>query len=136
VRVWVDDELLVDEWHGSTNQVYRVGRMLSGVHVLRVEYYEASGLANLHVQVEASDPTTDWDASYFAGTTSTGTPLVRRREPRASNPLDYNWGTGSPAPSLVGVDFWSARWTGQFFFEGGNYLFRARADDGVRVWLD
>ncbi len=136
VRVWVDGELLVDEWHGSANQTFRVGRMLSGAHLLRVEYLEVSGLAYLRMQIEASDPTTEWDASYYAGITPTGTPQVRRREPRSVNPLDYYWGTGSPAASLIGVDSWSARWTGQFFFEGGNYLFRVRADDGVRVWLD
>ena len=33
-------------------------------------------------------------------------------------------------------DNWNARWTGEFPFESGNYIFRARSDDGVRVYID
>ncbi|HXF63640.1 MAG TPA: PA14 domain-containing protein, partial [Caldilineaceae bacterium] len=52
------------------------------------------------------------------------------------NPLDYNWGSSSPLPDQLGDDFWSARWTGTFHFDDGNFVFQAHADDGVRVWLD
>lgn len=34
------------------------------------------------------------------------------------------------------MDGWSARWVGQFNFDSGTYFFRARADDGVRVYLN
>ncbi|RIK48591.1 MAG: hypothetical protein DCC57_13330 [Chloroflexi bacterium] len=136
VRVWVDDQLMIDQWHGSTNQIYTTGLNLSGTHALRVEYYEASGLASLRVRFDAQSDALAWDATYYGGTTPGGAALLQRREPRGQLPLDYNWGAGSPAPGQVGVDFWSARWTGQFVFDGGNYVFRVRADDGVRVWLD
>lgn len=136
VRIWVDDQLMLDQWHGSTNQIYTTGLNLSGAHAVRVEYYEASGLAGLRVQFDAQSDALAWDATYYGGTTPGGAALLHRREPRGTNPLDYNWGAGSPAPGQVGVDFWSARWTGQFVFDGGNYVFRVRADDGVRVWLD
>ena len=42
-------------------------------------------------------------------------------------------------PAFAGIlpaDGWNGRWTGQFAFSGGNYYFRARADDGVRVYLN
>lgn len=136
VRVWVDGQLIIDEWRGPTSLVYSVGRVLTGEHDVRVEYYEASGLARVRVAFEVSTQAPEWDASYYPGTSPTGAPVLSRREPRAQNPLDYNWSYSSPAPDLLGTDFWSARWTGTFYFEGGNYVFRAFADDGVRVYLD
>jgi hypothetical protein len=33
-------------------------------------------------------------------------------------------------------DHFSARWEGRFQFQGGNYTFHAKADDGVRLWVD
>lgn len=136
-RLWIDDELVLDAWHGATGQVYSTGRTLRGAHNLRVDYFETSGLAYLRMTTTASSQGPEWDAAYYPGTTPTGNPLVRRQEARGqSYPLDYNWGTGSPAPDELGVDFWSARWTGRFNFDAGNYVFRIRSDDGVRVWLD
>src|SRR5205823_14856144 len=48
--------------------------------------------------------------------------------------LNYDWGIGGPAG--VPPDNFSARWTGRFNFAGGSVTFTARADDGVRVYLD
>lgn len=136
VRVWVDDVLVIDQWHGATNQVFTSGRVLTGAHDLRVEYYEASGLASLRVRFEAGAPAPQWDATYYGGTTPGIAPLVRRQEPTGTKALDQDWGAGSPAPGQVGTDFWSARWTGRFVFESGTYVFRLTVDDGVRLWLD
>lgn len=136
VRVWLDDALIIDEWHGATNQVYSVGRVLTGSHLLRVEYYEASGTAALRFDYSVTDQTPVWQADYYPGVVPDGTPLLSRSEPRSQNPLDYNWRNGSPAPESLGTDFWSARWEGTFYFDSGNYVFRVDADDGVRVYID
>jgi hypothetical protein len=135
VRVWVDDDLVIDQWHGATNEVFTAGRTLSGAHDVRVEYFEASGLAYLRVQFEAG-VAPQWDVNYYGGTTPGVAALVRRQEPVRTRPLEHDWGAGSPVPGKVGDDFWSARWTGRFAFDGGTYIFRLRVDDGVRVWLD
>jgi hypothetical protein len=50
--------------------------------------------------------------------------------------LNRDWGLGSPFPGLISTDNFSVRWVGTYFFEGGDYLFWARADDGVRLWID
>ncbi len=34
------------------------------------------------------------------------------------------------------ADLWSARWSGNFAFEAGDYIFHAISDDGVRVSID
>jgi hypothetical protein len=69
-------------------------------------------------------------AEYFPNATLT--PPAARTQCEAS--INYDWGVGGPAG--VPPDNFSARWTGRFTFAGGNVTFTARADDGVRVFLD
>jgi len=48
VRLWVDDVLLIDEWHGTAGIPYRAEIHLSeGVHRFRVEYCELSRNASI-----------------------------------------------------------------------------------------
>ncbi|MCC9076030.1 hypothetical protein FKZ61_007895 [Litorilinea aerophila] len=136
VRVYLDGQLLVDEWHGTTGRVYAVGRTLSGDHLLRIEYYEGYGLAHLRFDTTFLTSTPEWTASYYEGIDLAGPPVLVQQEPRSSNPLDFNWGYQSPVAGVLREDSWSARWTGTFRFEAGDYIFRANADDGVRVYLD
>jgi glucose/arabinose dehydrogenase len=49
--------------------------------------------------------------------------------------IHHQWGLGSPGAG-VAADNFSARWTGNFPFDGGRYRFRASADDGVRILVD
>lgn len=74
---------------------------------------------------------TFWDQggvarAYFTGGTVT----------RIDAQVDFDWGSGQPDPG-IGADDFTSRWEG--FFEApasGNYLFRTRSDDGVRLWVD
>jgi hypothetical protein len=59
-------------------------------------------------------------------------PVLTRCE---SAPLDYGWGTSSPAPGVNAEDF-TVVWKGKFDFEAGDYKFSARSDDGIRVYVD
>ncbi|MEZ4638096.1 MAG: PA14 domain-containing protein [Caldilineaceae bacterium] len=56
-------------------------------------------------------------------------------EPRTKIRPSTKSGVDSPFPGVIPADNFSARWTGTFF-DGGDYLFWARADDGVRLWID
>jgi len=136
VRVWIDNQLIIDEWTGASGRTYTASRNLSGRHDLRVEYYEASGLASLLFDIAKQDQALQWQAEYFANTALSGSPQVVQREPSSSTPLSFDWGTGSPAPGVIPVDLWSARWSGNFAFDSGDYIFRAISDDGVRVYLN
>ena len=140
VRVYLDDQLVIDRWDRGTGRASSVSRRLTGRHTLRVEYYEGSGMASLRFNLTPLEQSPAWQATYFSGTNLSGAPLLTRREPRSVNPLDYNWGVGSPLDGTVArarpVDNFSARWRGQFRFTAGDYRFRAIADGGVRVYLD
>lgn len=50
VRIYVDDVLVLDEWHGSNGQSYCAEADLrEGMHTVKVEYYEDGGEALIYV---------------------------------------------------------------------------------------
>ena len=57
-------------------------------------------------------------------------------EQRTPYPIDKNWGTGSPAPGIIPNDNWSVRYRATYYFDAGDFTFKAKSDDGVRVYLD
>ncbi len=71
-------------------------------------------------------------AEYFANRSLSGSPVLIRCE---GWPIRHDWSGGSPGGG-VPDDGFSARWTGRARIEAGAYTFIARADDGIRVWLD
>jgi glucose/arabinose dehydrogenase len=77
-------------------------------------------------------PKGSFRAEYFNNTTVSGALATERCE----DAIDNVWGGAGPDAAGVGTDFFSARWTGTFDFEAGDYTFSATADDGVRVWVD
>lgn len=137
VRIYVDGQPIINDWQEGSARSSSAQQLLSGVHDIRVEYFEASGAAALVVFIGLVRETVDWQATYFNNTDLSGTAVLVRGEPRGQRaPLDYNWGDGSPAPGVVNNDFFSGRWVGSFYFEAGDYTFQANVDDGVRMFID
>ena len=70
-------------------------------------------------------------AQYFNNTTLSGSAALQRTEA-----INFNWGAGSPGAG-VGIDRFSARWTGQIEAPlTGSYQLQTVSDDGVRVSLN
>ena len=58
------------------------------------------------------------------------------RVTRTDSTINFDWGTGSPDPS-IGVDTFSVRWTGQIETPfSQTYTFYTVSDDGVRLWVN
>jgi LysM repeat protein len=132
VRFWVDDVLLIDQWHDSAPVEYVVDKQLSaGVHRLQIDYYQHLGAAQLRYTLETLNGTLPWTCEYFNNTNLGGTPVTTQHY----SSLDFAWGNTAPAAGVT-ADYFSARCTGQFGFAGGRYQFKATVDDGVRVWVD
>ncbi|MGC8779901.1 MAG: PA14 domain-containing protein [Anaerolineae bacterium] len=139
VRVYVDGLPIIDRWHPSGVVTYNTSIALSGgVHLLRVDYYDNIEQARVRVWWEPDDgsPTDPahagaWRGDYFGNRDLAGAPVFSRDDPA----IYFDWGESGPGGGIAGQDF-SARWTRPMFIPGGKYLFKARADDGVRVWLD
>jgi len=72
-------------------------------------------------------------AAYFSNTTLSDPPVLTRVDTN----IDFNWGTGSPDPTVPNDNF-TARWTGSLTVPAsmGDVALSAVSDDGVRVWLD
>ncbi|HXF61630.1 MAG TPA: PA14 domain-containing protein, partial [Caldilineaceae bacterium] len=74
---------------------------------------------------------TGWRGEYYNNTNLSGAPALVRDDPR----VDFDWGYNAPGRSIRNDNF-SARWVRNVFLPAGAYRFYARADDGVRVWVD
>lgn len=75
---------------------------------------------------------TQYRAEYYTNTNLDGEPMFIQCE---DWPINHDWGGGGPG-NRVGNDGFSVRWTGRAHMASGTYTFIARADDGIRVWLD
>jgi LysM repeat protein len=132
VRVWIDDVKIIDQWHDSAPTMYTADRQLSaGNHTMQIDYYQNTGAAQITFWPERIDSKAAWKGVYY-NNTSLADPVVATASYDAIN---FDWGTKAPA-AAVSADYFSARFTGTFYFIGGSYRFTATADDGIRVWVD
>jgi beta-glucosidase len=71
-------------------------------------------------------------AEFFDNPTLSGWPVFTRIDSH----IDFDWAKGAPLPELSS-DRFSVRWTGMIrASDAGPYSFRARSDDGIRVFLN
>ena len=132
VRIWVDGNLIIDQWHAATGETYSAVLNLSnGTHAIRVEYYEATQLASISVWWAAEGSYPQWRGAYFDNPNLAGSPVLVRND----SSIDFDWGLGSPAPGIPSDNF-SVQWTRQVYFDAGTYRLYAEMDDGMRVWVD
>ena len=136
VRLFVDNQALIDRWQGQAVKASVEVSLGSGPHAIRVEYQEIEGGAKARLEWQRIDgvpppPAAGWFAEYFANPHLQGLPAVSRSEAA----IDFNWGGGSP-DSAIPVDYFSARWTQQINLSAGRYRFTTRTDDGVRLYVN
>jgi hypothetical protein len=133
-RLYIDDELVLDSWKdGSFREVTAEVALAKGTHSMRLEYYEHTGNARISLKWEkVSSPSyPDWKAEYWNDRYLSGIPALIRNDKK----LEFDWGVKSPAVGILEDNF-STRWTRIVNFEAGTYRFKARADDGIRVYVN
>jgi len=132
VRLWVNGQLLVDEWHVTSPTEYHANVVLEGGPTqIRIEYFDAGGNAEILFTWTYLGRFPDWRASYYNNRNLSGAAALVRNDAA----IKFSWEDGSPAPEIQPDNF-SARWTRSMYLEAGTYRFHAQADDGVRVWVD
>jgi uncharacterized protein YraI len=147
VRVWVNGELIIDEWlnQPQTTTIGYADIQEAGDVPVKVEYYDNQHHARLNVSwahVSGSDavltdelyePTiTAWRGEYFNNRVVAGTPnLVRDDET-----INFDWGLESPALEAINRDSFSVRWTRTLELPAGLYRFTTVTDDGVRLYVN
>ncbi len=132
VRLYVDGQLVIDEWHDQGPTQYISSLPLSeGTHLIRMEYFDRVMAAEASLWWHNSSAYSEWLGEYFSNKNLSGSPTVVR----ADDAIDFDWSSGSPADGIPQEGF-SVRWTGVFLFNSDDYAFSATVDDGVRLWID
>jgi hypothetical protein len=132
LRLYIDGDLVIDDWRDGSSREVTVDRKLSaGTHTLRVEYHEQSGMAVAAVWWDRLTTYPDWKGEYWPNRELSGDPALVRNDQM----IDFNWEKGSPAESIPDNHF-SARWTRKVAFDKGTYRFYALVDDGIRIYVD
>jgi hypothetical protein len=134
IRVYVDNDLIINEWHDHAAKTVSAEKHLStGHHWVVVEFYENGGLAVARLTwAPVSTPTYHWKGEYFNNASLSGAPALVRDDER----IDFNWGNDSPAPGVIGGDRFSVRWTQTLDLPAGHYRFAMTVDDGGRLWVN
>ena len=136
IRVWVDNDLIIDQWTEHAVQSFRAKKYLgTGHHALRVEYFENRGAAVAkltwqNVADGGGDPNNTWQGTYFNNTSLSGAPALDR----ADREIDFSW-VGAPA-AQVNADNFSVRWSRNLDLPAGNYRFTMTIDDGGRLFVN
>jgi hypothetical protein len=141
IRVLVNAQTVLDQWRdqGPTpgTATFTVAAGLSNVVIW---YYQNTGGATAHVSFAPTTLVTpppagcaagQWSAQYFANITLAGAAT----DGGCSATLSYDWGYGSPLPSLP-ADHFSARYTMVQTITAGARTITIRGDDGVRFLID
>ena len=131
LRLYVDGNVVIDAWRdGSAREMTADLWLPAGLHTIRVEYYERSGVSLVRVRWDKLSTYPDWRGAYWSNRELRGEPALVRNDAQ----IDFDWGKSSPGASIPS-DRFSARWTRDVFFEQGTYRFSALVDDGLRLWV-
>lgn len=137
VRVEVDEQWMINRWNNSptliTNRALWTG-VQDGQHTVKTYYYEDGGNASIFSDIVKFG---SWLAYYYPNRTISGAPTAARVIEPVGNlkSLSEHHGTGIPIEGIKS-DFFSARYTTAKRIPAGEYIIRAKADDGVRVYVD
>ncbi len=140
MKVWVDGDLIFSHWEGGSAEAHLVKKTLTaGYHKIRIEFVEYGGraVALLKWGLHKNNQLT---VRYWGNIGGTDTKKDRDiRKETADGYISYNWRGGSPY-TLWGDDFsgnnFKVTWEGDVDFEGAPYIFTAKADDKLTLWVD
>lgn len=141
VRLRIDDQLVIDEWHDQALLTKSADVDLTGgAHRIVLEYYEHFGSASVRFNWTrtpclAQVAVDRWRGEYFPNRELHGQPTLVSDD--GAGFLDFTWGLNGPNARCLSVnDNFSVRWTRTFAFAPGVYRFKVKADDGVRLYVD
>ena len=142
VRVWVDGQLIIDDWspHLRRNQPGAISLAAGQRYDIRVDYYEGTGLAQVQLSwSSASQPLEIIPANQLyespSGLLGSYTDNTSGSLTRVDGTVDFDWGLGVPHSS-IDADGFNVTWSGQLRADySQQYTFSTISDDGVRLWI-
>jgi hypothetical protein len=136
VRLYVDDQLVIDGWKVQPPTTYTHTQTFASTadHHLRLEWFENEYGARVAFDMQQAGAEVGLKGEYYSSS-SPGAFTAKVTE-RVDSTVYFDWGDGSPAPG-VPSDLFAVRWTGSLTAPAsGTYTIYVTADDGVRVWID
>jgi hypothetical protein len=146
VRLYIDDQLKIDEWRDQAATTYNVDLNLSaGNHDIRLEYYQSAGAAQVRLNwgilnspCSQTAPVNHWKGEYFNNANLAGSPVITSDD-GSNDSLNFNWGVGAPSSACnltIFPDYFSVRWTRMVDLGAATYRFTVFGDNGVRLLVD
>lgn len=144
VRLWVNDQLVIDKWQPQTPTSYSVDVELAGSVDVKMEYYDDKDGAVAKLDyAKISDASSGniapavpelsgWQGTYYNNTNFDDASVMTRVDPE----INFVWGSSSPQPNVVNADRFSVIWTNSHDFPAGRYRFTTYVDGGVRLWVN
>ena len=134
IKVYVDDIFVLE---AGANDVERAFAVSGGQHCIKIEFVEAWNNTSVYFEFtpgdtyQEADESTAWKGEYFNNNRFQEPAVYTRNDPA---PV-FNWKDSNPAPGIP-IDQFSIRWTRCMVFENKEYVFTARGDDNVKVYVD
>lgn len=145
VRLWVNNQLVIDQWQSQVLTSYSANVAVGGNVPVKMEYFEdkAQAVAKLnYVKVSdaggtgstapAAPDLPGWQGTYYNNTNLENASVMVRQDQN----IDFIWGSSSPQPNVVNADRFSVRWENMHNFPAGRYRFTTYVDGGVRLWVN
>jgi LysM repeat protein len=137
-RLWINGGAVIDQYAYAGQNTWTWEGDLNGPTSVRVDYVERGGLARVSLSYgmigngmpPAPPAWGSWRADYYNTLDFTGNATTRYY-----NTLALNWGYNAPTAG-INADKFTARFTTTRYLAAGTYRIVARADDGVRVYVD
>ena len=133
VRLWLDDDLLIDRWEkGIASHQATVSFAEEGLHLLVLEYFEATGQAYVRLRWRRTDLYPQWQGEYYIE------PWVENGHvgSQTSSAIQFDWGDGCPTLVQPHCDSFSISWTARPLFEAGTHRLFLYADEGYQLYVD
>ena len=133
VRMWIGNELVIDEWSETSLRTVSVERTFktADARQIRIEYFEATERAHIDFWWARISNFPEWRGAYYDNDNLVGAPVLLRNDPA----VDFTWGQDSPGAGVPRDNF-SVRWMRTVEFDQDIYRFRAQMDDGLRLFVD
>jgi hypothetical protein len=164
MRIYVDNNLVLDQWRDQYGSHKFNVNVTQGTHRIKIDYYDntvySTAIANWKLIAAATPvptpvrtltptfapvvtaaPTTNTISAVpvnaFRGIYYNNSNYTDQKFVRTDPSINFNWAWGSPSFSLIHPDTFTVRWDGNWdFATSDNYLFNVTTDDGMTIEID
>ena len=147
VRIYVDDQLVLNAWRPMRGTRYGTVDLDAGQHTVRVEYFEAMQAAKARVtwakirqrrpRPSPRPPARPCPARGTCATTTTPrSPATPVAQTTHDGPLDFTWNLDAPSADVPADNFSATFERTVDDLPAGRYTFTTTSDDGVRLYVN